>query len=101
MWHCIAQGSHAEAIPVLERSSSKSRREGAAIDLFFLAMAHHQLGNHQKARGCYDEAVRWLTAKNALADTSSNGLAEFRAEAESTLAHFADDLPDQVFAAPR
>ena len=64
-------------------------------------MAHHQLGNQLKARGYFDEAVRWLRAKNALADTNSNGLAEFRAEAESTLASSADDLPGQVFANPR
>jgi tetratricopeptide (TPR) repeat protein len=94
-------GQYAEAISCLDRSGAARNGDIDPSELFFLAMAHDQLGHHQKARGYYDEAVRWLTAKNSLADTSSNGLAEFRAEAESTLASSADDLPDQVFANPR
>jgi tetratricopeptide (TPR) repeat protein len=94
-------GQYAEAISFLDQSRAARKDNIDPSDLFFLAMAHHQLGHHQKGRGYYDEAVRWLGAKKAMSDTNPSGLAEFWAEAESTLDHTADDLPDDVFANPR
>ena len=86
-------GRYAEAISFLDQSRAARTGDIDASELFFLAMAHHQLGHHQLGRGYYDKAVRWLDAKKAGS--------EFQAEAEDTLAHSADDLPDQVFANPQ
>jgi uncharacterized protein HemY len=94
-------GQYAEAISVLEKSLAAGKGKLAAFDLFFLAMAHHRLGHHREVRGRHDQAVRWVGAQKDLSDAYTSELAAFRAEAESTLAHFADDLPDQVFANAR
>lgn len=94
-------GQYAEAISVLEQSLAAGKGEFDAFDLLFLAMAHQQLGHHHKGRSYYDQAVRWLREQKGLADSYKNELATFRAEADSTLAHFAGDLPDRVFADPR
>ena len=72
-----------------------------AFDLFFLAMAHQQLGHRHEARGCYDQAVRWLEAQKSVPDSDAQGLAAFRAEAESVLASPPEDLPADVFARHR
>ena len=94
-------GQYADAIPVLERSCSKSHDEGAALDLFFLAMAHQKLGHSSQARACFDRAVQqWGEQKNLASQTVSE-LVYFRAEAEAVLAGSADDLPADVFAKPR
>ena len=94
-------GHYAAAIPVLERSRSKSRGEGAAIDLFFLAMSHQKLGHASQARACFDRALQqWGEQKDLPSNWGSEAVL-FRAEAETTLAHSADNLPDQVFANPQ
>ncbi len=94
-------GQYAEAISYLDRSLVAGNGEADALDLFFLAMAHDQLGHDQRGRGYYDRAVRWVGAQKGMSDSQTNTLTALRAEAESTLAHFADDLPDRVFANPQ
>ena len=94
-------GQFAEAISVLAQSRAAGKGDVDAFDLFFLAMAHHQLGHRPEARGCYDQAVRWLGAQKSLSDMYTNELAAFKAEAEAVLARSADVLPADVFANPR
>ncbi len=86
-------GQYAEATLILERSRAAGKGEFEAFDLFFLAMAHHQLGHCQEARVCYDQAVRWLDAQKSLRDKYARELARFRAEAQAVLAGSAADRP--------
>ena len=91
---------YADAISYLDRSLAAGNGEADALDLFFLAMAHHQLGHHRQSRGYYRPSRPLVQAQKGLSDSQTNELASVRSEAEATLAHFADDLPDQVFANP-
>ncbi len=93
-------GRYVEAIEALDRSRTAGSSGLEGFDLFFLAMAHHQLGHRQEARGLYDQAVRWLGKQKGLPDTHARELAGFRAEAEAVLAGSADDLPADVFVPP-
>jgi tetratricopeptide (TPR) repeat protein len=54
---------------------------GDSFDFFFLAMAHWQLGEKDKARTWYDRAVAWMD-KNSPQD---HELKHFRAEATALL----------------
>ena len=56
-------GRYAEAVDVLERSLAKKVGTVDGFDLFFLAMAYHDLGHPGHARTCFDQAVRWGNAK--------------------------------------
>src|SRR5204863_5994838 len=62
-------------------NAMKMRDGGDAIDWFFLAMTHWQLGRKQEAREWYDKAVEWVK-NNRPADTE---LIRFRVEAEELL----------------
>jgi tetratricopeptide (TPR) repeat protein len=57
--------------------SSRLRSGGDAYDWLFLAMARHQLGDHDQAKQLYDRSVEWIKS-NAAANYE---LARFRAEA--------------------
>jgi hypothetical protein len=63
------------------KQSMEVRRGGDAFDWFFLAMAHWQLGDKEKARKWYDQAVTWMD-KNQPTDEE---LRRFRAEAAALL----------------
>jgi hypothetical protein len=48
---------------------------------FFLAMAHWKLGNHERARQWYKQAVQWMENEQP----KTEGLPRHRAEAEALL----------------
>ena len=52
-------GDWKAAIAALEKSM-ELRKGGDSNDWFFLAMAHWQLGEKDKAREWYDRAVQWM-----------------------------------------
>jgi len=72
VWQC--------AVAALEESR-KARSGGDSDDFFFLAMAHWQLGDKDKAREWYDKAVQWME-KNKPNDEELRG---FREEAAKLL----------------
>jgi len=68
------------------RRSLPASNEWAAYDLYFLAMASHQLREERAATDYYHQAVYWHeTHEPALSRTSRRELAEIRREAEATL----------------
>jgi tetratricopeptide (TPR) repeat protein len=73
-------GDWKAAIEALMKSV-QLRNEGDSFDFFFLAMAHWQLNDKDKARDWYDRAVAWMD-KNAPQNAE---LKRFRAEAASLL----------------
>lgn len=77
-------GAYAEAVKVLSASLEHTADDGAAWDLYFLAMCHHRLGDAAKARDCFERAVRWQAGKPLPARDAAelNGI---RAEAATLL----------------
>jgi uncharacterized protein HemY len=69
-----------EAITALERSM-ELRKGGDGFEWFFLAMAHWQLGDKEKARKWFDQAVQWMD-KN---QPKNEELGRLRKEAEGLL----------------
>ena len=57
------------------------KSSGDSYDWFFLAMAHWQLGEEEKARQWFDRAVQWMD-KNM---SKGKELGRFRAEATELL----------------
>src|SRR5262249_22089469 len=80
-------GDWKAAIAALDKSR-ELRTGGDVFDFFFLAMAHHKLGNQDEARKYYDRAVEWLDKnKGALEKdkTQTDELRRLRSEAEELL----------------
>jgi serine/threonine protein kinase/Flp pilus assembly protein TadD len=73
-------GSWKDAVAALEKSM-EFRKGGDSFDWLFLAMACWQLGEKEKARTWYDQAVQWMD-KNQPKDDE---LRRFRAEAAELL----------------
>jgi serine/threonine protein kinase len=69
------------AIESLEKAEELAPGKYFAFNVFFLAMAHWQLGEKQKAREEYEQAVQWLK-KNHPKDPE---LPRFQAEAEELM----------------
>jgi tetratricopeptide (TPR) repeat protein len=78
---CYRKGDWKASISALTRSVDLSVAGAEADQAFFLAMAHWQLGEREKAREWYDTAVRWME-KN---QPENAELRRFRAEAAPLL----------------
>jgi tetratricopeptide (TPR) repeat protein len=73
-------GDWKAAIAALEKSI-RLRKGGDSFDWLFLAMAHWQLGEKDKARAWYDRAVQWMDKS----PPKNEELRRFRAEAAELL----------------
>jgi tetratricopeptide (TPR) repeat protein/serine/threonine protein kinase len=71
--------------------STQLHQGGGASDWFFLAMAHWQLGQKDKARRWYGRSVRWMDEH----DPQNEELRRFRAEAEALLGMGAEKHPEK------
>jgi tetratricopeptide (TPR) repeat protein len=81
------QGQYEHAIQSLQRSLHDSKGEAAAYDLFFLAMCHAHLGDVTHGKECYEQALRWMGARQGkLPMAWIVELAAFQAEADAVLA---------------
>jgi hypothetical protein len=79
-------GRYTDAVTALERSLANGGGQMDALDLYFLAMCHHELDTPQRAQVCLDRARAW--SKRHAADMpkeSREELKRFRAEAEALL----------------
>jgi serine/threonine protein kinase/WD40 repeat protein len=74
-----------EAVEALQAAARANRDGPTAYDLFFLAMTYRQTGQQEKARECYDEAVRWWRAHTKLPPHEVSELRAIRAEADAVL----------------
>jgi WD40 repeat protein len=78
-------GRYREAVEVLRPNLMRQDDSCLALDLYFLAMTHHCLGETARARDFYDWAVRWTPLQRDLDAIDLEELAAFRAEAEEML----------------
>jgi serine/threonine protein kinase/WD40 repeat protein/tetratricopeptide (TPR) repeat protein len=81
-------GRYRQAADTLRRSLREGRGDADAYDLFFLAMCHAQTGAADKARICFDRAVRWVRENPGRIQATpqwGEELKRFRAEAEEVL----------------
>jgi serine/threonine protein kinase/Flp pilus assembly protein TadD len=80
-------GDYKNAIVALEKAEKLAPKRYLGLNALFLAMAHWQLGEKDKARRWYDQAVGWME-KNKSSDPD---LLQFRTEAAQLLGiSFAD-----------
>ncbi|MFO0841547.1 MAG: tetratricopeptide repeat protein [Gemmataceae bacterium] len=77
-------GQYDAAVETLERSVRDSKGPPMAHDLYFLAMSYHRLGKAARARGLYEQALRWQK-QATLPAADARELEAFRAEAEALL----------------
>ena len=73
-------GRWKESVAPIEKSM-ELRKGGDSNDWFFLAMAHWQLGEKDKAREWYERAVQWMDRNQP----KNEELRRFRAEARELL----------------
>ena len=73
-------GAWKAAVEALMKSV-QLRKGGASFEFFFLALAHWQLGEKDKARTWYDRAVAWMDQNSP----QNEELKRFRAEATALL----------------
>ncbi len=78
-------GRDVEAIGCLEESLERGFGQTVAQDLYFLAIAHHRLGNEARARGLFDRAKAWHARRRFIYHAMNEELDRFRAEAEAAL----------------
>jgi TolA-binding protein len=77
-------GQYKEAVATFGRGVQNNKGQETASDLYFLAMCYQRLGESAKAKGCYDQAVRWQEQAK-LAPDQEEELHDFRAEADTVL----------------
>ena len=75
------RAGNAKAAVVALKESMRLRKGGDAGDWFFLAMAHHRLGDVAEAKRWYDRAVAWVD----LNAPDGPGYKRLRAEAGALL----------------
>jgi tetratricopeptide (TPR) repeat protein len=92
-------GQLTEAVATLEKSLAAGNGGSDAFDLFFLAMARHQLGKIAQARADFDRAERWRRDHpNQMQPGWSDELDAFQTEARALLDGPPAELPADVFA---
>ncbi len=96
----IRAWQYAQAIATMERSIAAAPGEFDAFGLFFMAVAHHRLGERDQAHACFDRALIWIEKCRGLPDYLAKDLAISRAEAETVLAGPAGELPSNPFMSP-
>jgi tetratricopeptide (TPR) repeat protein len=74
-------GRHREAIETLRPNLDKQRDTSLPVDLYFLAMSYHQLGESARAQDYFAWANRWTAAQLDLAPSQLEELQRLRAEA--------------------
>jgi tetratricopeptide (TPR) repeat protein len=80
-------GQFDKAVQTLEPNLDDPQNRELAIDLFFLAMSYHQVGDAAKSRTCYERALQQMdAAQPQLAPVQVRELRAFRAEADALLA---------------
>jgi serine/threonine protein kinase/WD40 repeat protein len=91
-------GRFAKAVGSLEKSLSLGKGRADAYDLFFLAMAHFQVGQANQAHADFDRAVEWRRDRGTLPPLWTSQLDSFQAEAQALLNQALPDLSADVFA---
>jgi uncharacterized protein HemY len=77
---CYRAGQWQDAVAALKKSMHL-QSGGDCLDWFFLAMAHHRLGDEQMARDWYGRAAQWMDQHKS----QDEELRRFRAEADALL----------------
>jgi serine/threonine protein kinase/WD40 repeat protein len=85
-------GRYRHAIETLQANLPKQEDGLLAIDLYFLAMSHHKLGEAATAQLYYDWATRWPVPPRATEEERAE-LADFRAEAAALLSRLDPTKP--------
>ena len=78
-------GKYREAVETLRSNLDNPEYTSLAIDLYFLAMSHQQLGETTRARDYYEWAVRWRRLQPRQTDEVQEELALFHTEASMQL----------------
>jgi hypothetical protein len=88
-------GRFPDAVTTLDLSLAKGAGRADALDLYFLAMCHHQLDAPQRAGDCLAKANAWAKRHaSLLPPESQDELEPFRGEAETLLGAPSTTAPD-------